>query len=469
MRQTLHIFRKDVRYLRREIILLIALCAIFVWRATGGFDREEWSDPALMLAAAFLIIRVIHAEAIPGDTQFWITRPYRWGSLLAAKVLFIIVAVNVPIFVARFLILVLAGFPVIPNLPGLLWSQCFLMVISFLPVAAVASLTSGLGQFVFSALIVLAVLESGIASRWIPETPGRWVADEWLESVIAAAFLLAVASFVLAVQYRNRRTSFSRLFAIGAGLTGFALVTNIPISLQLNAESRLATQPSESIPIQLAIDPSLKRISKPSPKSGRVQIVVPFHLSGVQEGREVRMDAIEIAIEGAGGVTRTAGMNGVDGGRFIDNIYVANLYIFLDDPFFEGAREQPVNIRASTYLTMFGGGKEETYALRSEPINVTDSLQCFITGDFVHFRTAFRMPAQLITARIGTLFTADIARISYSPLPAGPAEMTLNPLREFSFGPPAAGSDITIIRKDVLAHFRRDVELKGVRLADFAR
>ena len=54
----------------------------------------------LPLVAWYLIARLIHAETLPGDRQFWITRPYRWQSLLGAKVLFVLVFLNLPMTVA---------------------------------------------------------------------------------------------------------------------------------------------------------------------------------------------------------------------------------------------------------------------------------------------------------------------------------------------------------------------------------
>src|SRR5438105_2257009 len=105
--QTIHIFRKDARYLWREIGLFIALTALFAWR------DYLWAEVLLSVSAVFLIARVIHAETLPGDTQFWLTRPYHWTSLLAAKILFILIFLNVPIFFARMHILAVAGFPLL--------------------------------------------------------------------------------------------------------------------------------------------------------------------------------------------------------------------------------------------------------------------------------------------------------------------------------------------------------------------
>ena len=57
---------------------------------------------SLLLLAfwAFLCARLIQAEPIPGDRQFWITRPYEWSSLLGAKLLFVVVCIGIPLLAA---------------------------------------------------------------------------------------------------------------------------------------------------------------------------------------------------------------------------------------------------------------------------------------------------------------------------------------------------------------------------------
>src|SRR5215475_2162267 len=105
MKQAIHIFKKDVRYLCLEICLFIALAALFGWR------DYNWSEILLPVTAVFFIVRLIQGETIPGDTQFWITRPYRWTSLLEAKVLFILNFISTPVLVARIVIVERSGFP----------------------------------------------------------------------------------------------------------------------------------------------------------------------------------------------------------------------------------------------------------------------------------------------------------------------------------------------------------------------
>jgi hypothetical protein len=144
MQQALHIFRKDARYLRLEIALSVALAFLL---------------PGLWpVAAAFLIARLIHAEAIPGDNQFWITRPYRWTSLLAAKLLSILVFVNLPMFAGQFFKVLSAGFPLHSIWPGLAWSQILLFACLSIPIAAVAAITPGIVPFLFLELLAAVIL-----------------------------------------------------------------------------------------------------------------------------------------------------------------------------------------------------------------------------------------------------------------------------------------------------------------------
>src|ERR1700733_7233624 len=130
MHQALHIFKKDARYLRYEITLVCLFAGAFSamhLRAPHGLFNEAWLPEIFwFIGVATIVSRLVLAEAIPGDRQFWITRPYRWQSLLGAKLLFIIVFVNVPLFLAQLFILIIDGFPLFSSIPGLLWSQVLL-------------------------------------------------------------------------------------------------------------------------------------------------------------------------------------------------------------------------------------------------------------------------------------------------------------------------------------------------------
>ena len=75
-----------------EIVATLALVATYVYFSLAGsrvFPTEPFTELLLPIAAWVLIARVIHAEALPGTQQFWLTRPYSRGSLLAARPCFL--------------------------------------------------------------------------------------------------------------------------------------------------------------------------------------------------------------------------------------------------------------------------------------------------------------------------------------------------------------------------------------------
>ena len=78
-----------------------------------------------------LISRAVHAEALVGDRQFWITRPYEWKSLLAAKLLFLAIYIYASILLAQCALLRAAGFHPLSYMPGLLYNLLLLTGSSF--------------------------------------------------------------------------------------------------------------------------------------------------------------------------------------------------------------------------------------------------------------------------------------------------------------------------------------------------
>ena len=123
MRTTLHIFKKDVRRLWYEILVVLALTALFAWldpQTPPGLSASSSQNGLMFFGAIlrmllpmawwYLIARVIHQEAIPGDRQYWVTRPIAWRHLLGAKLLFILAFINLPVAVSDCVILAAAGF-----------------------------------------------------------------------------------------------------------------------------------------------------------------------------------------------------------------------------------------------------------------------------------------------------------------------------------------------------------------------
>jgi hypothetical protein len=150
MKLIIHIFLKDVRHLWREITVSLALPIAYghslpdSWlhpgprgysAIAGGFgflNLESWARILVILvplAWLFTVVRAIQSESLVGDRQFWITRPCDWRQLLSAKVLFILVFVNLPMLILDLFLLARTGFVPGHYLAGLFWMQLLITLI----------------------------------------------------------------------------------------------------------------------------------------------------------------------------------------------------------------------------------------------------------------------------------------------------------------------------------------------------
>lgn len=261
MRQTIHILRKDVRRLWAPLLIALAVQSLFVFFemgpqhgpvgfAAGTLSAEALVDLLLPVAWWYLVVRLVHGEALPGDRQFWVTRPYRWNNLLAAKAAFILLFINLPVLIADCLILTAQGFSVGAHWHGILWKQIPFTVVALLPALGLASLTRNLGQVVVAVLLIVLriVMNSFPLQRGI--SPG-YTAVGWIEDAVSILVLLSVLAAVILIQYRARRTWLARgLFAAFVIVPGFS----VPLGWQLEWQARVKPSAVDTAAIRLTFD-----------------------------------------------------------------------------------------------------------------------------------------------------------------------------------------------------------------------
>lgn len=116
MKQVLHIFAKDVRHQWLEILIslafVVALAVTSPSRTVAMYgvvsysplgmvgNMPDWLVFIIPLSWWLLISPLVHEEKLVGDRQFWITRPYEWKKLLAAKALFLAAFIYLPLLLA---------------------------------------------------------------------------------------------------------------------------------------------------------------------------------------------------------------------------------------------------------------------------------------------------------------------------------------------------------------------------------
>ena len=203
-------------------------------------------------------------------------------------------------------------------------------------------------------------------------------------------------------------------------------------------------------------------------------------VQGLAEGTEIEPDALKLSLHSEDG--RSANFNINDCSELKrDTISASSVRIsamcMADPAFFHLESGKPVTFRGSLYMTLFGNARSETIPLSDQPANALDGLQCYtdvVRAEWdVYCRSAFRWPARLVSAKLGhTNANSFTQTVSYSPFPAS---LSIEPVETrwasaYAAGPPPTKPvrDVTIIAEEPLAHFRRDFEVQGVPLDEFA-
>jgi hypothetical protein len=264
----------------------------------------------LTLVQWFLIVSLIHEEAVPGDRQYWTTRPIAWKDLLLAKAMFILLFVHLPCFLTDAVTLAAHGQSVIHFLPILMACQFFLLVKVVLPAAAIAAVTATLAQFAWHSLgfLIGCYLMIWLLAGYV-RTPMDWGGVDWVRSTMVAALVTTTAFAILLVQYAHRDTRASRCILVAAILI-LALSLWMPgwhaaFALQTSIGPRRA----EASAIRVSFDPA--RDPHTAPAGGAfwgnplhlTPSFLPVRITGIPAGTELYSDRAAVTLTTSDGRT----------------------------------------------------------------------------------------------------------------------------------------------------------------------
>lgn len=316
MNQILHIFRKDTRQFWIEILISVLITAAFFtffpltwhpWRSDHpGAIPNVVSILAVLLILAWWLLtaRIVFAETLVGDRQFWITRPYRWTNLLAAKALFLVVWIALPLCLAEWYLLGAAGISLFGGTPELLRVACVALCVLVVPLFAIASTTVNMVRLALTALAAFLAMLGFV--NWIfffrrqHYTPYVPQADP-----IAYPLLFAGCVAVLLVMYRWRRTWTAR---------GLLLVLPFLLALVIALYQRQSLVDAAYPVPSAASAPALVITHVPSPSHPDEArsyehydyIDLPVSFSGVPEGYAVTTDDFRFTVRAPDGSTWTS-------------------------------------------------------------------------------------------------------------------------------------------------------------------
>ena len=476
MKQAIHIFKKDVRYLRYDIgITLVAalfFCLLGVQQTTASSTGVAGNRIAFFLPVTwcFLIARVIHAEAIPGGRQFWLTRPYDWKSLLGAKLLFILVFVNLPLLLADAIIIHAVGFSIAREIPGLLWAQVLLVAAFVLPAAAFSAITTGLVSLLSALFVlVLAILTLMVLSPQL-HLGIYWPQLQWVKTYCLMAQIAAASAAILLWQYARRNTSIARIVVAATALLLLATSLLLPWTAAFALQTHLSKQ---------KIDPSSLRIDLDSRKwlaniydAEQNQIVaeLPLRFSGLAGGTELEPNGLKLKLRAADGKTWIVKQPPAASVSFEAGII--SLRALMSKDFYTKVKDQSLQLSGTLYFTLYGDQQRTYLPLNAGPVVAKGVGACSAGEHSLLCNSVFRTGPALTTFRIlhessklNRVTTEHPYRMtSYSPFPA---EFAIDPVYRFFAVQPEAVSGVNVDALEPLAHLKRDFEIDRVRLSDF--
>jgi hypothetical protein len=301
MRLILHIFLKDLRRQRLEILGYCVSVVVWAWReihpAAFEWLRERELLPMLMFGLWFLItIRAVQGESLVGDKEWWPTRPFRWGQLLAAKTLLLATVLNGPLLVAQLYLLIHAEIPLTWALvPGLLILQGMFFLLLTFPAAVLASITASVVQWAMS---IVGIFLAVTVTAWLPwgKLPKTLAGQEDVSSWATALLLLSCMTAALVWQYARRREWPARiLLAIG--------LLSIPLGILFasTAQARWMAYPyaGSVSSMKLAIKPAENGVREFDWTSGD-EIKIPVVDPALGSDEAIQIEGYRLHLAGSG-------------------------------------------------------------------------------------------------------------------------------------------------------------------------
>jgi len=441
----------------------------------------------LPIAWSFLIVRAIQGESLVGDRQFWITRPYEWKKLLASKVLFVLIFVNLPLLILDICLLARAGFTPANYIVGLVWMQGLIILFFELPVVALATVTATLAQLLLGVLvIVLYIVGMAELAQQVPSSSFSSPADS-----LSAILLIGTSLAVVLLQYARRKTTSSRLLILGLGGAILLIVIATPYRTIVAREYPRNTE--RQPPFQLGLlAPEAPTTAAVEEKN--VEIRMPLSVSGIAPESIVSLDGVLVTIEASNGLRWDSGWKSPGIFLFPDQ-KSTQIDFTLKRDLFERLKLTPARVEVSLAFTLFHDKDRKDFVTPHEKFPVPGVGLCTAEMQFLQ-------RIQCLAPLRGPTFLMIMADMSESTCPllegetpaspgeiargwiqnggTEPAEFGISPVKEVDLylsywnrapnrrGPGICpGTPIVLSNPELVLRNQTALHLDGVRLAEY--
>ena len=307
--QSLHIFKKDLRHLWPETLVVVALFIAFAWAAPSGWTASPYASVSNLVAALLkllmpiswlvVISRLVHDEPLVGDRQFWTSRPYHWAKLLAAKLLYLVVFLYLPFFLMQVYLLKHAGLYPTTAIPALLHNLLLLTVAIVVPLTAIAAVTSSFARLLLSVIGgILYLLVLSLTLAWFA---WRHLAPPAMIPVFTTIVILLPA-IALVYQYATRKTNNARIMLVLTPLLVAVLVLITPATALIRHGYPLAS--GKDVPT-LTDFPDQYRPKAPAAgplriERNQVPVTVPFTVANLDKNSNYVIQGVAATVDAPG-------------------------------------------------------------------------------------------------------------------------------------------------------------------------
>jgi hypothetical protein len=389
------IFKKDARLLWpiAALVAVLQACATIPWHLIDeGMRTSQVSMLAQLLPALALlgivvtVVLAVHQDPIPGARQDWLIRPIRRLDLAAAKLLFVLLMVQAPLWVVDVGAGLAGGFTLSAAAIAATAHNAQIMCLFALPAMMLGAVTRTFGEALIVAIGAV-IAFAGITQVASSTFPGMYqiLDDNGTDWMFIAAFdglALIVSVAVLAVQYSARRTTLARALAVAGGALLVCAVF-MPWRLAFGIQAAVSPQPAAARAITVQFDPQAPRHRTPAgaAASGVPMLHVPLRVSDIPADSSVLMDWADIRIIGLDGVTLYEGQvhRQFDGRTMFDSrfevraghddgpIHSVDHSILLPPNVYARLADRQVRMAIDYSLTLFGPAATYSLPTKSGP------------------------------------------------------------------------------------------------------
>lgn len=395
MKLAFHIFWKDTRYLWRELAVSLALLIAYGWSvqrqwaettykavlatglsafAGGFFATGFWTRMLIVLLPIswlFAVVRAIQSDSLVGNRQFWLTRPYDWRQVLAAKCLFVLAFVNLPLLILDLYLLARAGFAPTHYIIGLLWMQLLILVTLVLPISALATITATVVQLLLAVfVIVLYLTGSSYVSAGFPAS--QFTSTDPLGAIL----LIATPVVVIGLQYVRRRTAMSRSLILVL-MAALVLITLLTPYQTLISRQYPAPKAGEQSPIELKLGKNLGTWNDfRNPDSKRVGITLPLTISRTDPNFILILRGSRVEVEGPNARSWDAGWASMNSMQVLPGPGFTSVSFAMPTSLYQQLRDSDTRIRVTLAFTYFRDANQRAFVVPEGTFALPDGALC---------------------------------------------------------------------------------------------